>query len=751
MVFGKDTLWTVRLLCRPGVPLDIVLRDNATSCKLDSHSHQARYSDGEVFRKVRRLWNEGNLPEARKWTDGLSVQKRINIERIRENTNIHHSLDELIAFPGLLDGLPLGSFHKHLALHCDDEIVSYLQRIRDVWLSITCNHPGVVDIATVQLLEGRAPRLSESDRRAVKEAFYSNRAFTRVQDAHLRAEIRRTVLRFRGLIPSLKSFHENMKYISIGATIVLNLMYPGSAQGRSWKRVQTNGRNDRWTLRSMLRRSWTQPRHNLVETSEGLFVECIGSPSFKAAYAQIVLAALRNCSRLDTDTVSMFYQRAVLLGFQTPASKISGVSKQYIPLEDGMNANLRSMKDEMFLPQLAAIDTTGATSTHLVQKDFVLSFFGAYDDYRMGSKTVKIGRGPIDWIATNQDNVSKHTGEISNTHPNTPHQDYCISMATGVPTDICVQTLDAQRTVDVNRPPSVMSLSVAVHPSRDSGSVDEWLESSALRVTQSDFPGSPMSVHSFGERQVTRSRSQSRSGIDTPIQSWTDRLISLKENQFLVSPTTSRSRSPMNTSASNDYFLGEYRNTPAHRALQSLNFTFPREPALTSVSHSPTAISSEPVAVRPSAQAAPVPGPPLRPLTSFSTLSKGPSSDRFTSGPSTSSTVLSRSEIAQQDAYPSQAEPNWFHRHLPPLRSYIPQLNWVSEPRIQTGIKEPGNGVRNLDRPASPYSTVSLTPASDRSRSVIGTPEIHQQTDALIHQEGVRELREHHDKYWDSI
>ncbi|KZL88159.1 duf3723 domain protein [Colletotrichum incanum] len=782
MAFGEDTLWTVRLLCRPGVSLPIVLRDNATSRKLDSHSHQTRYSDGEVFLKVRRLWKEGNLTEAREWTDRLGVQKKINIEKIRENSRIHSSLDELIPFPGLLDGLPLGSFHKHLASHCDEEIVSYLQRIRDVWLDISCNHPAVVDIATVQLLEGRAPKLRKSDRRTVKEALDSSKAFTRVQDAQLRAEICRSVLRFSGVIPSLKSFHESMKYISIGVTVVLNLMYPESSKGRSWKRDQTDKKNDRWTLRSMLRRSWSRPRQNLVETSEGLFVQCTGAPSFKAAYTQLVLAALRNCSRLDPATVSMFYERAGLLGFQTPTVKMPAVSKPYTPPEDGISDTLRSMKEVMFLPQLSVIEAAGDNSVHLVQKDFVLSFFGAHDEYHMSSETetVAIGKGPMDWTTTNQDMEAQHTEEVSTTHrPNTPHRDFCISMEAGTPINVHVQTLEAQRTVDVNRSPSVMSLSAAIHPPNYQRPVDEWLESSVLSGAQSILPSSPISDHNFDASQVTRCWSHSRSGIDTPIHSWTGRLDSLKES--LISPRTFQSRSPINTSASpqgrthphmtssllstfsrsaidsNNYTLREQDDAPAQRALQSLNSAFSRETTLTPGSRSPTVVSSALPRLLPSvplaSQAAFGPGPALKP-SAFSSIISGPkdsSLDRSTIRTSGSSTAMSRSEIAHQETYTSQAESNWFHR-LPPLKSYLPQLKWVSEPRTQTRIDGSKDGVGASNEPTSPYSSVSLTPASDRSRSVIGTPVAHQQGgNSLYQRTDARDHTRPHDKYWDIV
>ncbi|KAK1975876.1 hypothetical protein LZ30DRAFT_774419 [Colletotrichum cereale] len=672
MAFGEDTLWTVRLLCRPDVPLSIVLRDNATSRKLNRHSQQARYSDGEVFRKVCRLRKEGNTTETYEWMNGLGEQKKINIEKIRENSKIYSSLEELIPFPGILDGLPLGSFHKHLALHCDDEIVNYLKRIRDVWLDISCNHPAVVDIATVQLLEGRAPRLSRSDRRTVKEAFESNKVFTRVQDTPLRGEIRQSILRFRGIIPSLKSFHENMKYVSIGVTVVLNLMYPGSARGKSWKREKTYERQNRWTLQSMLRRSWSQPQQNLIETSEGVFVQCTEAPSFKAAYTQVVLSALRNYSCLDPATVSTFYERAGILGFQTPAVKITSLPNRYTPAEDSLTATLRSMKDFMFLPQLAGFEENGDISVHLAQKEFLLSFFGACDEYHIGSETLSIGTGSMDF---DKDTAVQYAEESStNTESNTVHRDSCVSMETGALSSVHIQTVKAQCAVEVSRSPSVMSLSATINPLSCQGSVDEWLDLNASSTTQTIHPSSLISESRYHQHRVAQSWSQSRSG--------------------------------------------GYNDTPAQRALQSLNFASSQKPTLTLDSHDPTATSSALAPILPSVptlEAAPIPGPALGPLAIYSTLPKHTGSDRS----SVSSTAVSRSEIAQQDANLPEDEPNWFHRHLPPLRSYMPQLKWALEPPTQTRTYETGNSINSF-KSTTPYSNVSLTPASDCSRSVIG-------------------------------
>ncbi|KAL4418323.1 hypothetical protein CABS03_01674 [Colletotrichum abscissum] len=289
IAFGENAMWTVRILSRPGTKLSAFIQNRATCQTLDRLSHQTRYSDGEVFRQVTQLWKTSSFEQAREWTARLGAQKRANLDMIKDNHRVFSCLDGLTYFPGLLSGLPLGSFHKHLALHCDDEIANYLQHIRNVWLGLTCNHPDIVDVGTVQLLEGRAPGMSDIDRQLVEEAFDSNEIFSKAQNPQLRDQIRSRVLRFKGLVPSLKSYQENMKYISIGVTVVDDLMFPDSARTKSWKRQQT----DRRTFRDMLRQHWSPPRQNLVEVREGVLAQCVGEPVFDVAYKQVVLAAMR--------------------------------------------------------------------------------------------------------------------------------------------------------------------------------------------------------------------------------------------------------------------------------------------------------------------------------------------------------------------------------------------------------------------------------------------------------------------------
>ncbi|KAK0369061.1 hypothetical protein CLIM01_13583 [Colletotrichum limetticola] len=286
---------------------------------------------------------------------------------IQDNHLVFTCLDGLSHFPGLLSDLPLGSFHKHLALHCDDEIANYLQHIRDVWLGLTCNHPDIVDVGTVQLLERRAPGMSDIDRQLVEEAFDSNEIFSKAHNPQLRDQIRSSVLHFKGLVPSLKSYQENMKYISIGVTVVDDLMFPDSARTKSWKRQQT----DRRTFRERSRASmlgFNIPKCNLPQR--------------------------RPCIPVTRD---------VETGVEIPLSQRWGVP--YVGV-------LRAIRDVMFLPQLAEAQPPRA-SVMFVQKDLIYSFLGACGPYRLSDETVTLdGRLVQSWTSDREVQMEQSLGTL---------------------------------------------------------------------------------------------------------------------------------------------------------------------------------------------------------------------------------------------------------------------------------------------------------------------------------------------------
>ena len=63
------------------------------------------------------------------------------LSQVLKNDRVIFCLDELVKFPGHRFGLQLGNFHKHLALHCDKQIVNYLYP-RDAGVAEDYRKPG---------------------------------------------------------------------------------------------------------------------------------------------------------------------------------------------------------------------------------------------------------------------------------------------------------------------------------------------------------------------------------------------------------------------------------------------------------------------------------------------------------------------------------------------------------------------------------------------------------------------------------
>src|SRR5437764_4164907 len=96
----------------------------------------------------------------------LTNCKRVSISQMLKDKELVKAFDMLLVFPGLWKGLELGNIQKHQALHCDEEILHYLEHIYNTWNEITLGNPIIqqaVDIQTVQSLQSRAPSVSVID------------------------------------------------------------------------------------------------------------------------------------------------------------------------------------------------------------------------------------------------------------------------------------------------------------------------------------------------------------------------------------------------------------------------------------------------------------------------------------------------------------------------------------------------------------------------------------------------------------
>ncbi|KAK4204851.1 hypothetical protein QBC40DRAFT_163599 [Triangularia verruculosa] len=293
------------------------------------------------------------------------------------------------------NGLELGNIHKYLALHCPEHIQRHLEHIATIWGKILGNRPelvSLIDYPTIELLTHRVPSDPE-DSKLIATMMTSHQVFFQIHDPTLRNQILSNISSLNVVIPSLATFHSNMRYFSIGARVLQHF-------------IADNIRSET-TFQSLSRRWVYDP---VLEVSEGNFA-LVDSTTVDLAYAQLFLYILRHFPLLsedrplqdkrgeyvragvNTDSVDQLYYRALRLGFLTPKVRNHtfeklDCSKPSDPPPDLEPTTWRSGKPTIktfstlqihsFLPRLRGAKIckgTKGTTASFVQWDFLTSFF----------------------------------------------------------------------------------------------------------------------------------------------------------------------------------------------------------------------------------------------------------------------------------------------------------------------------------------------------------------------------------------
>ncbi|KAI1841724.1 hypothetical protein JX266_012092 [Neoarthrinium moseri] len=261
--------------------------------EVESSSCESAYSDGEVYRLIRKYMAQDDTNRVDELRSRLTRCKEISLNGLLRRTELVSALDHLLQFPGMLGGLQLGNVHKHLALHADEHIKRYLEHIRAVWTRITDDDPFIkqsVDLESIQCLQLRAPYASAFDRRVIDQMFKKSIIFSGITNNDVRERLKERVLSLDVVIPSLEAFHENMKFMSIGVRILREHVLVSSRRMK---------RKNRPSLFESLAADWQNPVEAQVEVADGRFDKMLATPNVYVAYVQLFLAALRNFPRLS--------------------------------------------------------------------------------------------------------------------------------------------------------------------------------------------------------------------------------------------------------------------------------------------------------------------------------------------------------------------------------------------------------------------------------------------------------------------
>ena len=278
-----DMWWTVNILCAPrGVDELALFRD-----VIEDGGDEIPWSDGDIYRKFRFYEDQPSIAE--EWKKKLSTCKQVALSRLKGSTYIR-ALDKLLVFPGLGAGLELGNVEKELALRSPYEISNNYDHIFEVWNYITLGDSRVrdaVDEKTVEALELRAPMCS-ADRQYICDAMRTNSVFQDIEELDLRRRVESRILDLQSIIPSIKTFHANMRFFGTGTSIIRRHVLGGKMKkGKS--------------VFDSMKELWQNPAQCIIEYEEGQFVElaCPANPRF--AYEQVLVAAWRHFPGLSDE------------------------------------------------------------------------------------------------------------------------------------------------------------------------------------------------------------------------------------------------------------------------------------------------------------------------------------------------------------------------------------------------------------------------------------------------------------------
>lgn len=186
-----------------------------------------QHSDGHICRQI--LLHTDNPIEADKWMAKLKSGKQRHIRMLMGQAEIWRAMRRVARFPGLWEDIQIGNFAKHLAAHCDDAIVCYWRHIDRIWSIIFHGletQIPILDAGTVRILQYKTPKRSKKDLDHIHKLLQSKHLFPNIYNEDQRAMLYRNISTPDVILPSILTFHENMRFITIGTKILENYVLP---------------------------------------------------------------------------------------------------------------------------------------------------------------------------------------------------------------------------------------------------------------------------------------------------------------------------------------------------------------------------------------------------------------------------------------------------------------------------------------------------------------------------------------------
>ncbi|OBT56673.1 hypothetical protein VE04_03814 [Pseudogymnoascus sp. 24MN13] len=260
----------------------------------EEYSNEDRPCDGQIYRKIREYQY---LPQK---ADALVLPA--TCKRLRglfRHRLVAAGFDALTKIPALFDaGMKVTTMHTVMATRCYEEIQHYLQHIFTAFVGFFNGiENGIqrLDKATVKAIERKAPAVSTSDSQELSIAIFNGAIFSGFSSQERRV-IWGNILKFRGIIPSLSTFFEDMHLLEACVNCIRWLVTVPTDQAD-----QTLFTALGEAFQSQGGTQCTQ----VVQTTETTFRLVKGNPTYcmKLGYLQIIAFAMKDYRDLPKQSV----------------------------------------------------------------------------------------------------------------------------------------------------------------------------------------------------------------------------------------------------------------------------------------------------------------------------------------------------------------------------------------------------------------------------------------------------------------
>ncbi|OBT59293.1 hypothetical protein VE04_00377 [Pseudogymnoascus sp. 24MN13] len=292
------------------------LDDDTRHSLLGGYGYSSDYTDGEIFRQVRRCQVSADTLGEIQWRARLTATKNRDIDQLLKREIILNALDSLLPIKGLWKEFKLGSLHLLLNMRIDEEIAHYIRKIEQTMNEILGGDTRLMertDDPTIEMIQLRAPAVSKYDYEFIQENLAApGLLFSQIREVSKRQGIASRLLCISHRILTLDSLIKDLRYLH-PAVEAIRCLFPGKIKKI---RRQTN-KTQRLTTKTLrhaketLRLTTKTLRQNLythfekfgstlqIQNSERTYLTYTGNNQslFNLAFRQLHLFAIRHFSK----------------------------------------------------------------------------------------------------------------------------------------------------------------------------------------------------------------------------------------------------------------------------------------------------------------------------------------------------------------------------------------------------------------------------------------------------------------------